>query len=98
LLRSTLAAPVLDPRLFPILDVMGLLQDHEALVANVIHEAIEKRVKEVCEEDTGETSVLQIVKNWFTESVVPWMAMTYGRGVTDGTSIYLTRTNAFVQL
>ncbi|CAE6344053.1 unnamed protein product [Rhizoctonia solani] len=83
LLRSTLAAPVLDPRLFPILDVMGLLQDHEALVANVIHEAIEKRVKEVCEEDAGETSVLQIVKNWFTESVVPWMAMTYGRGVTD---------------
>ncbi|KAJ1310042.1 hypothetical protein OPQ81_006795 [Rhizoctonia solani] len=83
LLRSTLAAPALDPRLFPILDVMGLLQDHEALVANVIHEAIDKRVKEVCEEDTGETSVLQIVKNWFTESVVPWMAMTYGRGLTD---------------
>ncbi|KDN51945.1 hypothetical protein RSAG8_00496, partial [Rhizoctonia solani AG-8 WAC10335] len=83
LLRSTLAAPALDPRLFPILDVMGLLQDHEALVASVIHEAIEKRVKEVCEEDTGETSVLQIVKNWFTESVVPWMAMTYGRGLTD---------------
>ncbi|CAE6423182.1 unnamed protein product [Rhizoctonia solani] len=83
LLRSTLAAPALDPRLFPILDVMGLLQDHEALVASVIHEAIEKRVKEVCEEDTGETSVLKIVKNWFTESVVPWMAMTYGRGLTD---------------
>ncbi|CAE6523694.1 unnamed protein product [Rhizoctonia solani] len=83
LLRSTLAAPALDPRLFPILDVMGLLQDHEALVANVIHEAIDKRVKEVCEEDTGETSVLQIVKSWFTESVVPWMAMTYGRGLTD---------------
>ncbi|KAF8758283.1 Peptide transporter MTD1 [Rhizoctonia solani] len=41
---STLAAPALDPRLFPILDVMGLLQDHEALVASVIHEAIEKRV------------------------------------------------------
>ncbi|KAF8682314.1 Anaphase promoting complex (APC) subunit 2 [Rhizoctonia solani] len=84
LLRSTLAAPALDPRLFPILDVMGLLQDHEALVASVIHEAIEKRVKEVCEEDNGETSVLQTVKNWFTESVVPWMAMTYGRGLTDG--------------
>ncbi|ELU44000.1 ubiquitin-protein ligase [Rhizoctonia solani AG-1 IA] len=83
LLRSTLAAPALDPRLFPILDVMGLLQDHEALVASVIHEAIEKRVKEVCEEDNGETSVLQTVKNWFTESVVPWMAMTYGRGLTD---------------
>jgi hypothetical protein len=83
LLRSTLAAPALDVRLFPTLDLMGLLQDHEALVASVIHEAIEKRVKEVVEEDNGETSVLQIVKTWFTESVVPWMAMTYGRGLTD---------------
>lgn len=83
LLRSTLAAPALDPRLFPTLDVMGLLQDHEALVASVIHEAIEKRVKEVAEEDDGETSALQTVKTWFTESVVPWMAMTYGRGLTD---------------
>lgn len=62
---------------------MGLLQDHEALVASVIHEAIEKRVKEVVEEDDGETSALQTVKTWFTESVVPWMAMTYGRGLTD---------------
>lgn len=62
---------------------MGLLQDHEALVANVIHEAIEKRVKEVAAEDNGENSVLQIVKNWFTESVVPWMAMTYGRGLSE---------------
>ncbi|EUC67379.1 anaphase-promoting complex subunit 2, partial [Rhizoctonia solani AG-3 Rhs1AP] len=61
LLRSTLAAPALDPRLFPILDVMGLLQDHEALVANVIHEAIDKRVKEVCEEDTGETSIERLI-------------------------------------
>lgn len=62
---------------------MGLLQDHEALVASVIHEAIEKRVKEVAAEDNGENSVLQIVKNWFTESVVPWMAVTYGRGLSD---------------
>ncbi|KAF8610388.1 Cullin [Ceratobasidium sp. AG-I] len=83
LLRSTLAAPALDVRLFPTLDVMGLLQDHEALVASVIHEAIEKRVKEVAAEDNGESSVLQIVKTWFTESVVPWMAMTYGRGLSD---------------
>lgn len=83
LLRSTLASPALDARLFPTLDLMGLLQDHEALVASVIHEAIEKRVKEVAAEDNGENSVLQIVKNWFTESVVPWMAVTYGRGLSD---------------
>ncbi|KAG8718844.1 hypothetical protein FRC08_004268 [Ceratobasidium sp. 394] len=83
LLRSTLEAPALDTRLFPTLDVMGLLQDHESLVASVINEAIERRVKEVAEAADGETSVLQTVKDWFTESVVPWMAVTYGRGLTD---------------
>jgi hypothetical protein len=62
---------------------MGLLQDHESLVASVINEAIERRVKEVAEAADGETSVLQTVKDWFTESVVPWMAVTYGRGLTD---------------
>ncbi|QRW00465.1 cullin family [Ceratobasidium sp. AG-Ba] len=83
LLRSTLEAPALDTRLFPTLDLMGLLQDHESLVANVINEAIERRVREVADSADGETSVLQTVKDWFTESVVPWMAMTYGRGLTD---------------
>ncbi|KAF9474205.1 hypothetical protein BDN70DRAFT_334409 [Pholiota conissans] len=62
-------------------DILGLIERYESAIASVAYERIEEYVLETC---TGEWSrpMLEDLRVWMTDNVVPWMIHVYGRGAS----------------
>jgi len=60
-------------------ELLGLIDRYESVIASVGYEFIEQHVHETC---TGEWAkpVLEDLRVWMSDNVVPWMVHVYARG------------------
>jgi anaphase-promoting complex subunit 2 len=67
---------------------VGLIDHYESIIANVGYEYIEDRVLKTC---TGEWAkpILEDLRVWKSEKVVPWMLHVYARGASNRTCYFL---------
>jgi anaphase-promoting complex subunit 2 len=65
------------------IEVLGLIDRYESIIASVGYEFIEDYVLKMC---TGEWAkpMLEDLRIWMSEKVVPWMLHVYARGATNG--------------
>ena len=65
------------------LEVLGFIDRYESIIASVGYEFIENHVLKTC---TGEWAkqMLEDLRAWMSERVVPWMLHVYARGATNG--------------
>ena len=63
--------------------MLGLIDRYESIIASVGYEFIEDYVLNMC---TGEWAkpMLEDLRVWMSEKVVPWMLHVYARGATNG--------------
>ena len=63
--------------------MLGLIDRYESVIASVGYEFIENHVLKTC---TGEWDkpMLEDLRIWMSEKVVPWMLHVYARGATNG--------------
>lgn len=72
-----------DSSIWQSLNLLGLLDHYENLVASVYYERIEVEVHEVCPGNWGE-QMLPRLRAWMSDSVVPWMIPAYARNSRNG--------------
>lgn len=77
--------PLLRPDLplWGSLEQLGLLDRYESLISSVCYEYIEAHILETCTRKWGER-MLQPLREWMTNKIVPWMVMPYARGARSG--------------
>lgn len=61
---------------------LGLLDRYESLISSVCYEYIEEHVVESCKGRWDEP-MLKSLREWMTETIVPWMVMPYARGARN---------------
>ncbi|KAJ3493794.1 hypothetical protein NLJ89_g10937 [Agrocybe chaxingu] len=63
-------------------DFLGMMDRYESIIASVGYEHIEQHVLDTC---TGEWSktMLEDLRTWMSDKVVPWMLHVYARGATS---------------
>jgi len=66
-------------------EILGLIDRYESIIASVGYEYIEEHVLKAC---TGEWAkpMLEDLRAWMSEKVVPWMLHVYARGAANRTS------------
>ena len=72
------------------IEVLGLIDRYETIIASVGYEFIEDYVLKTC---TGEWAkpMWEDLRVWMSEKVVPWMLHVYARGATNGlVSVFLS--------
>jgi anaphase-promoting complex subunit 2 len=86
-------SPYCDPNIkatiWKNIEVLGLIDRYESIIASVGYEFIEDYVLKMC---TGEWAkpMLEDLRVWMSEKVVPWMLHVYARGATNGlVSVFL---------
>ncbi|KAI0365712.1 ubiquitin-protein ligase [Pilatotrama ljubarskyi] len=68
-----------DYQLWTACETLGLLERYESLISSVCYEYIEAHVYETCAKKWDEP-MLPKLREWMTETIVPWMIMPYARG------------------
>ncbi|OSX59891.1 hypothetical protein POSPLADRAFT_1149567 [Postia placenta MAD-698-R-SB12] len=68
-----------DLPLWTAFEHLGLLDRYESLISSVCYEHIETHILETCAEKWG-TPMLNQLREWMTNKIVPWMVMPYARG------------------
>lgn len=84
LCASTVNGGPPDQQLWIAFETLGLLDRYENLVASVCYEQIEARVKETCVGVWNE-QMLNGLRTWMAEQIVPWMILPYARGAKSRT-------------
>ncbi|KAJ6622570.1 ubiquitin-protein ligase [Mycena sp. CBHHK59/15] len=79
LCASTLPPYPTPPGTWESFEVLGLADRYEAIIASVGYEHIEAYVHETCAGKWGEP-VLEGLRAWMTECIVPWMLPMYAKG------------------
>jgi len=74
---------VRDSKLWPSFELLGLADRYEALIASVCYEHIEAHVLETCAGKWDEP-MLNRLREWMANKVVPWMLLPYARGAKTG--------------
>lgn len=72
-----------DLPLWTAFEHLGLLDRYESLISSVCYEHIETHILETCAEKWG-TPMLNQLREWMTNKIVPWMVMPYARGARSG--------------
>ena len=69
------------------IEILGLIDRYESIIASVGYEFIEDYVLKMC---TGEWAkpMLEDLRVWMSEKVVPWMLHVYARGATNGLFLF----------
>jgi anaphase-promoting complex subunit 2 len=62
---------------------LGLIDGYESVIASVGYEHIEAHVLETCTGQWGNT-MLDVLRSWMSDKVVPWMLVIYARGAATG--------------
>jgi anaphase-promoting complex subunit 2 len=62
---------------------LGLIDRYESVIASVGYEHIEAHVLETCTGQWGNT-MLDVLRSWMSDKVVPWMLVIYARGAATG--------------
>ncbi|KZT73754.1 hypothetical protein DAEQUDRAFT_754204 [Daedalea quercina L-15889] len=78
-LQSPVPPPRPDLPLWSAFEQLGLLDRYESLISSVCYEHIEAHILETCSKRWGER-MLQPLREWMTNRIVPWMVMPYARG------------------
>ena len=70
------------------IEILGLIDRYESIIASVGYEYIEEHVLKTC---TGEWTkpMLEDLRVWMSEKVVPWMLHVYARGASNRTYYFL---------
>jgi anaphase-promoting complex subunit 2 len=65
-------------------EILGLIDRYESIIASVGYEYIEEHVLKTC---TGEWAkpMLEDLRVWMSDKVVPWMLHVYARGASNRT-------------
>ncbi|KIM41173.1 hypothetical protein M413DRAFT_160178 [Hebeloma cylindrosporum] len=63
-------------------EVLGIIDRYESIIASVGYEYIEEHVLKTCAGEWG-TPVLEELRVWMSEKVVPWMLHVYARGASS---------------
>ena len=66
---------------------LGLIDRYESVIASVGYEHIEAHVLETCTGQWGST-MLDVLRSWMSDKVVPWMLVIYARGAATGGSSF----------
>ena len=66
-------------------EFLGLLDRYENVIASVGYEFIEQHVTESCKGRWDKT-ILEDLRIWMSNRVVPWMLQVYARGASNRTS------------
>ncbi|PPR07923.1 hypothetical protein CVT24_000903 [Panaeolus cyanescens] len=61
---------------------LALLERYESVIASVGYEYIEQHVLETCAQK-WEKPMLEVLRKWMSDEVVPWMLSVYARGAKD---------------
>jgi anaphase-promoting complex subunit 2 len=71
----------IEPPIWAALETLGLVDRYESLIASVGYEYIEANVLSTC---AGKWSapMLSQVRDWLSNTIVPWMLWPYARGAT----------------
>ena len=72
-------------------EFLGLLDRYENVIASVGYEFIEQHVKESCK-GRWDKPILEDLRVWMSNRVVPWMLQVYARGASNRTSESLLST------
>ena len=88
---ETKPTPTIIPndKLWHTFEVLGLLDRYEAIIASVGYERIEEHVKIHCTGNWTE-SMLDTLRTWMQNHIVPWMLLMYGRGANNSMFFSLT--------
>ncbi|KAH9841592.1 uncharacterized protein C8Q71DRAFT_737818 [Rhodofomes roseus] len=78
-LQSLVPAPRPDLPLWGAFEQLGLLDRNESLISSVCYEHIEAHILGTCARRWSER-MLQPMREWMTNKIVPWMVMPYARG------------------
>ena len=75
--------PIIKAAIWKNIEILGLIERYESIIASVGYEFIEDYVLKMC---TGEWAkpMLEDLRVWMSEKVVPWMLHVYARGATNG--------------
>ncbi|KAF9005219.1 hypothetical protein BDQ17DRAFT_1354061 [Cyathus striatus] len=79
--EDPLPTPVPDLQMWEAFETLGLIDRFESIIASVGYERIEQHVLKTC---TGqwENPMLEQLRAWMSERVVPWMLMIYARNAS----------------
>jgi anaphase-promoting complex subunit 2 len=69
------------PAMWDAFDLLGLIDRYESLIASVGYEHIETHVLSTCAQKWSEP-MLNGLRDWMTNKMVPWMLLPYARGAT----------------
>src|SRR5262249_40362216 len=69
------------PQIWAAFETLGLMDRYESLIASVGYEHIEAHVISTCAGRWSE-SVLEELRDWMTNIIVPWMLWPYARGAS----------------
>ena len=68
-------------------EVLGFIDRYESIIASVGYEFIEDYVLKTCMGEWAKP-MLEDLRVWMSEKVVPWMLHVYARGATSGLSSF----------
>jgi anaphase-promoting complex subunit 2 len=71
----------IEPPIWVALETLGLIDRYDSLIASVGYEYIEANVLSTCAGKWSEPMLSQI-RDWLTNTIVPWMVWPYARGAT----------------
>ncbi|KJA24366.1 hypothetical protein HYPSUDRAFT_38802 [Hypholoma sublateritium FD-334 SS-4] len=69
------------PEIWRQFEVLGLIERYESAIASVAYERIEDHVLSTCTGEWGKP-MLEELRSWMTDNVVPWMMHVYARGAS----------------
>ena len=77
------STPQIIQEMFGEFEELGLIDRYESVIASVGYEHIEAHVLETCTGQWGNT-MLDVLRSWMSDKVVPWMLVIYARGAATG--------------
>ena len=77
-------------------ELLGLIDRYENVLASVGYEFIEEHVLETCK-GRWEKPMLEELRSWMSENVVPWMLHVYARDAANG-AFHLLMSQAWIEL
>lgn len=80
-------SPPPDQKIWETFEVLGLLDRYESIIASVGYEHIEHHVLSNCTGKWAEP-MLDDLRTWMSEQIVPWMVLMYARGATSRVSCF----------
>lgn len=67
--------------------MLGLIERYESAIASVAYERIEDHVLSTCTGEWGKP-MLEELRSWMTDNVVPWMMHVYARGASTRSYVF----------